>query len=572
MVFSGLGGLLYGADIGIIAAALLYLSKTIDLSLEQTSLVVAAVLGGSMFSSLAAGLLADWLGRRKMTIVSGLMFLASIVVIVTSHGFTGLFLGRLLQGMSGGVIAVLVPLYLAECLSADRRGRGTALFQFMLTLGILIAAFIGWVYTRGAETAIVQAAGNATLIRAAQNHAWRGMFLTVIYPGILFFLSTLFLSETPRWLFRRGRLTQARAALRRGLSEQETAIAWQEMEDLAPTRSKAAAAGDSLWRKKYVVPFVLACAVLALTQTTGINSILSFLVVILRQAGMTARLATQGDVAVKFLNCGMTLVAVVLVDRRGRRFLLRIGTGGVVIALFAAGLIFYRIESRTADVRPVLVAAQTGNSVTFPLNNPSLPIAANGKAVALTVVYSYGLGDHMDSVLSDSNDPVLRIAPDAKEASARLVIRRAQYGPVPGQKTGWAIAACLALFILAYAVGPGVVVWLVLSEMMPTRIRSTGMGIALLINQGISTAIAALFLPVVGIFGYFAMFFFWAACTVLYFLIATFFLPETKGTDPGGNREIFRRRFRPSRCCGFRRRIASLTLSHSCSAPKNFGV
>ena len=529
MVFSGLGGLLYGADIGIIAAALLYLSKTIDLSLEQTSLVVAAVLGGSMFSSLAAGLLADWLGRRKMTIVSGLMFLASIVVIVTSHGFTGLFLGRLLQGMSGGVIAVLVPLYLAECLSADRRGRGTALFQFMLTLGILIAAFIGWMYTRGAETAIAQAAGNATLIRAAQNHAWRGMFLTVIYPGILFFLSTLFLSETPRWLFRRGRMAEARAALRRGLSEQETNIAWQEMEDLAPSHSGTAVSGDSLWRKKYVVPFVLACAVLALTQTTGINSILSFLVVILRQAGMTARLATQGDVAVKFLNCGMTLVGVALVDRRGRRFLLRIGTGGVVIALFAAGLIFHRIESRTADVRPALAAAQTGNRVTLPLNNPSLPSTANGKAVALTVVYSYGLGDHMDSVLSDSSDPVLRIAPDAKEASAKLVIRRAQYGPVPGQKTGWAVAACLALFILAYALGPGVVVWLVLSEMMPTRIRSTGMGVALLINQGISTAIAALFLPVVGIFGYFAMFFSWAACTVLYFLIATFFLPETKG-------------------------------------------
>jgi len=231
--FSGLGGLLYGADIGIIAAALLYLSKTVDLSLEQTSLVVAAVLGGSMFSSLASGVLADWVGRRKMTIVSGVMFLASIIVIVTSHGFTGLFLGRLLQGMSGGVIAVVVPLYLAECLSANERGRGTALFQFMLTLGILIAAFIGWTYTRGAETAIAQAAGNAALIRAAEDHAWRGMFLTVIYPGILFFLSSLFLSETPRWLFRRGRMTEARAALRRGLSEQETAIAWQEMEDLA---------------------------------------------------------------------------------------------------------------------------------------------------------------------------------------------------------------------------------------------------------------------------------------------------------------------------------------------------
>jgi MFS family permease len=531
LAFSGLGGLLYGADIGIIAAALLYLSRTIDLTIAQTSLVVAAVLGGSMFSSLAAGVLADWVGRRKMTILSGLMFLVSIVMIVLSHGFTGLFLGRLLQGMSGGVIAVVVPLYLAECLSANERGRGTAIFQFMLTLGIVMAALIGWLYTRHAETAIAQAAGNALLVSAAENHAWRGMFLTVIYPGILFFISCWFLSETPRWLFRKGRIPQARAALLRALPEREADIVWREMEDVAREQDKAAATGahDSLWRRKYVVPFVLACIVLACTQTTGINSILSFLVIILRQAGMSARHATQGDVVVKLMNCGMTLVAVALVDRRGRRFLLRIGTGGVVIALFAAGLIFHTIETRTSDVRATMQSAVAGDRLTLPLNSSTLPAETPGRPTSLTVVYSYGDGDHMDTVLSDGSDPVVRIAPDAKGAGAALVIRRARYGLVPGPSTGWAVAACLGLFILAYAVGPGVVVWLMLSELMPTRIRSTGMGIALLINQGISTLIAALFLPVVGIFGYYAMFFFWAGCTVIYFVTATFFLPETRG-------------------------------------------
>jgi MFS transporter, SP family, solute carrier family 2 (myo-inositol transporter), member 13 len=300
---------------------------------------------------------------------------------------------------------------------------------------------------------------------------------------------------------------------------------------VAREQDKTAATGarDSLWRRKYVVPFVLACVVLALTQTTGINSILSFLVIILRQAGMSARHATQGDVVVKLLNCGMTLVAVVLVDRRGRRFLLRIGTGGVVIALFAAGLIFHSIETRTSDVRATMQSAVAGNRLTLPLNSANLPTEPPGRPTSLTVVYSYGDGDHMDTALSDSSDPVVRIAPDAKEADAPLVIRRARYGVVPGPGTGWAVAACLGLFILAYAVGPGVVVWLMLSELMPTRIRSTGMGIALLINQGISTLIAALFLPVVGIFGYYAMFFFWAGCTVIYLLTAIFFLPETRG-------------------------------------------
>src|SRR5579863_4774246 len=119
LFIAGLGGLLYGVDVGIIAAALLYVSKTISLSIEQTSYIVAAVLGGSMFLSLAGGILADIFGRKALMIVSGLMFIVSIAVIIFSQGFYSLFAGRLLQGMSGGVIAVVVPLYLAECLGAD---------------------------------------------------------------------------------------------------------------------------------------------------------------------------------------------------------------------------------------------------------------------------------------------------------------------------------------------------------------------------------------------------------------------------------------------------------------------
>ena len=122
----GLGGLLYGIDIGIISAALLYLGKTVNLSVALTSIIVAAVLGGSMISSVIAGFLADWIGRRKMMTLAGLMFLTSVSIIFVSQSFLVLFLGRLLQGMSGGVIAVVIPLYLAECLSPAIRGRGTA--------------------------------------------------------------------------------------------------------------------------------------------------------------------------------------------------------------------------------------------------------------------------------------------------------------------------------------------------------------------------------------------------------------------------------------------------------------
>ena len=525
LFIAGLGGLLYGIDVGIIAAALLYLNKTVNLSVEQTSLIVAAVLGGSMLSSPIAGLLGDWLGRKKMMLLGGLMFVASVGLIVLSQGFASLFVGRLLQGASGGVIAVAVPLYLAETLRANRRGQGTAIFQFMLTFGIVLAALIGWYYTRQTETAISLAAGNSSLILAAENHAWRGMFLAVVYPGLIFFAGTFFLSESPRWLMRKKRTDAAYKALLRSHSEEEAKLEMAEMQALvqektAKTKDRPS---DSLFQRKYVFPFLLACFILAVNQATGINSVLAFLVVILKQAGMAATHATQGDVIVKVLNCVVTLIGVALVEKKGRRFLLRLGTGGVVLSLLAGAVIFYGFESKRVDIKEMLQTAETGNTLTMAVN-PS-----GGKVMSLTALYNYGQGDRIATVLSNDENPTLTIKPEAKEANAPLLIKSALYGPVPKEKTGWLVTICLAVFISSYAVGPGVVVWLMLSELMPTRIRSTGMGIAMLLNQGVGTLIAGIFLPVVGNHGYYAMFLFLSVCTLTYFLVATFVLPETKG-------------------------------------------
>jgi MFS transporter, SP family, solute carrier family 2 (myo-inositol transporter), member 13 len=539
---AGLGGLLYGIDVGIIAAALLYLNRTVNLTVEQTSIIVAAVLGGGMFSSLVGGVFADWLGRKKMMIISGLLFVVSVGLIVVSQGFVPLFLGRLLQGFSGGVIAVVVPLYLAECLGADFRGRGTAVFQFMLTFGIVIAAVVGWYYTREAESAIAVAAGNQQLVLAAANHAWRGMFLAIVYPGLIFFLGSFFLSESPRWLFRQGREDQALAALRRSSVEDAAQRQLREMRRLAQETGtqRAAKTTGSLFQRKYVVPFVLACVILTCNQSTGINSILQFLVVILKQAGMNGAHATAGDVAVKVLNCVMTVVAVALVDRKGRRFLLKLGTAGIILALLAGALVFHRFESRRVDIKDMLQSEVKAGSIELPLaqlqgQETALRGVENGSPVGLTVLYSYGQGDRLASVLSADPDPVLRIGKDIgkgtepEAGTAPLQIKRALYGPVPSETTGWLVTACLCLFIASFALGPGVVVWLTLSELMPTRIRSVGMGVALLLNQGASTLIAGVFLPVVGRYGYYAMFTFWALCTVVYFITAAFFLPETKG-------------------------------------------
>ena len=162
LLVAGLGGLLYGIDVGIIGGALPYLEATSRLTAAELSVIVAAVLLGSVISTLFAGVLADWMGRKPLMALSGLTFVISIPVIALSHGYGPLFFGRLLQGISGGLIGVVVPLYLAECLAASNRGKGTAIFQWMLTLGIVAAALVGIYYSYRVE-GVAKAADAAAL-------------------------------------------------------------------------------------------------------------------------------------------------------------------------------------------------------------------------------------------------------------------------------------------------------------------------------------------------------------------------------------------------------------------------
>src|ERR1700740_1426157 len=265
LVVAGLGGLLYGGDVGIIAGALPYLEATSGLNAGQLSIVVAAVLLGSVISTLFAGLLADWMGRKSLMAVSGILFVVSIPVIALSHGYGPLVFGRLLQGVSAGLIGVVVPLYLAECLVASNRGKGTGIFQWLLTLGIVIAALVGAYFSyRVAEVAKLN---DAARLLTFKDTAWRGIFWVSLPPGILFVIGSLMVAESPRWLVRRGKKEAAYAALLRSRTRDQADLELKEMEQvIAVETSKTAAgskAGESLLRRKYVIPFVLACIILA---------------------------------------------------------------------------------------------------------------------------------------------------------------------------------------------------------------------------------------------------------------------------------------------------------------------
>jgi SP family myo-inositol transporter-like MFS transporter 13 len=563
LLVAGLGGLLYGVDVGIIGGALPYLEATSGLNVGQLSIIVAAVLLGSVISTLFAGLLADWIGRKPLMVLSGVTFVVSIPMIALSHGYGPLFFGRLLQGVSGGFIGVVVPLYLAECLSASKRGKGTGIFQWLLTLGIVAAALIGIYFSY--RVAEVTKLADAATVFAFKDQAWRRIFWVSLPPGILFVIGSALVAESPRWLFRRGKNDAAYAALLRSRTTEQANTELKEMEEVASAEKAARSTGErvqeSLLRRKYVIPFVLACVILFCNTATGINSIIGYNTNILLESGLSDVAAHWGYVVFTIVNFLLTIVGFTLVDRSGRKFLLALGTAGIIVSLSVTGVLFLRTEKLHADVRAAvqsLVTPDQTAALRFDAADASKLLTGSGSAgsaiqpgrAALTVIYSYGDFTAATNV-ARSDDPaappitITRAScvpankveaffknPFANLDAARIAplkIDKALISPVPNASHGWLVALSLYAFMAFFAIGPGVCVWLALSELMPTRIRSNGMSIALVINQVVSTTLAAIFLPIVSNYGYSTIFFVFVGFTVIYFITAVFFLPETKG-------------------------------------------
>jgi len=564
LLVAGLGGLLYGVDVGIIAGAYPYLEATSKLNANQLSSVVAAVLLGSVISTLFAGALADWIGRKPLMMISGLLFVSSIPIIALSRGYESLVLGRLLQGISAGLIGVVVPLYLAECLAASSRGKGTGIFQWLLTLGIVTAAIVGMYFSFKVEQ--VAKLGDPAKLFAFKDSAWRSIFWVSLPPGILFVIGSLMVSESPRWLFRRGKRDAAYAALLRSRNDLQADVELAEMEQTAAAEKAKSSTGrvnESLLRRKYVIPFILACVILACNQATGVNSIIGYNTNIVLQAGLSDVQAHWGYVVFTVVNFLMTIGGILLVDRKGRKFLLSVGSAGIIVSLLSTGILFRRTEQLRVDSRnavqsmvdadqkvTLLYDEKTANALLASSGDAGKTIAIGNRPTSLVVIYSYG-DFRAATKVARSDDPAAKPIEITRESclpankvvaffsnpfsdleaarTAALRIDNALMTPVPTTHNGWLVAISLFIFMAFFAIGPGVCVWLALSELMPTRIRSNGMSIALLINQAVSTTIAAVFLPTVGKYGYSTMFFGFAACTVIYFITALVFLPETKG-------------------------------------------
>jgi sugar porter (SP) family MFS transporter len=332
---AGLGGILYGFDMGVIAAALIYVRDSFHLSTVMQEVLVIAVLIGVMIGALVGGAVADRIGRRKTLVWGAILFILGSILAPLSPNVYVLFVARALLGIAVGFTSVTAPVYVSELAPPQSRGMLIGLYQFALTSGIALADLVGYWF--------------------AASQGWRWMFAFGLVPAVLFLFMVLTVPESPRWLFAQNRLAEAASVLK---SYTDEAGATLLLEDIRVSlMTKMERRWSALWSPAVRGSLLIAAGFMVLIPATGINAILYYGPQIFSLAGIGSnKSAIFATLLVAITNVLATVIALVLVDRLGRKPLLYAGLGGMTVALFVLSFCFHQ----QAQLGPSLGKIATG--------------------------------------------------------------------------------------------------------------------------------------------------------------------------------------------------------------------
>jgi MFS transporter, SP family, galactose:H+ symporter len=322
------GSFLFGYDTGVVSGALLFIKTDFDLDSFQQGSVVSVLLLGAIVGALFTGRIGDRIGRKATLGLLGTVFALGIAIAALASGYVLLMVGRVVMGLGVGGVSALVPTYLSEISPAQIRGRMLTLNQLLITIGLLAAYIVNMIFS---------GSGN-----------WRAMFWIGALPAAALALGSLRLPESPAWLIAQGRIEDAKAmigsvagsrgadqVIERYRREAEQRKA-QQARERGPRRQGMPALLAPRLRPALIVGLTLA----ALQQFGGINTILYYAPTIMQETGLSASNSIVYSVAIGVINLAMTILALRLIDRLGRRALLLMSLGGMFVSLVLLGLSF----------------------------------------------------------------------------------------------------------------------------------------------------------------------------------------------------------------------------------------
>jgi sugar porter (SP) family MFS transporter len=329
---AAIGGSLFGYDTGVISGAILFIRPAFGLSTTQVELVVSAVLIGATIGAIASARVTDALGRRAILLAAAVSFGLGAIGSALSPSLAALVSARLLVGLAIGVASYAAPLYISELAPPQSRGWLVSLNQLAITLGIVISYGVDYAFSA--------------------SSGWRWMLGLAVVPSILLFLGVTLLPDTPRWLVLNGQVDAARRVLLRIRRPDEVERELVDIQSIVQTRTGG---WSELLAPTMRIALLVGIGLAIFQQVTGINTVIYYAPTIIQIAGMpSASGAILATVGIGVVNVLMTIVAMLLLDRVGRRPLLLGGMTVMTLALAALGLAF-RLAGQTANLGAVSV-------------------------------------------------------------------------------------------------------------------------------------------------------------------------------------------------------------------------
>jgi sugar porter (SP) family MFS transporter len=373
---AGLGGILYGFDMGVIAAALIFVRTSFGLSTQMEEVLVSVVLVGSMIGALVGGTVADRIGRRATLVWGAILFILGSILAPLSPNVAVLIVARALLGVAIGFTSVTAPVYVSELAPPQSRGMLIGLYQFALTSGIALADLVGyWL---------------------AGQQGWRLMFGFGLIPAVFFLFMVLTVPESPRWLFAQNRVAEAESVLK---SYTDEAGAKLLLEDIRVSlMTKMDRRWSTLWSPAVRGSLFIAVGFTVLQQVTGINTIIYYGPQIFSLAGISSnKNAIFATLLVAITNVLATVIALLLVDRLGRKPLLYAGIGGMTVSLFVLSLCFHNQAALGSSLGVIATAclmvyitcfAFSMGPIAWILVSEVFPLRVRGRGVAAATLGS----------------------------------------------------------------------------------------------------------------------------------------------------------------------------------------
>jgi MFS family permease len=445
---------------------------------------------------LVSGPISDRLGRRTVLKYAAVLFSISAIGSALAPNFVMLVIARMIGGIGVGASLIIAPVFIAEISPPERRGRLVSFNQLNIVLGISVAFFTNYLIVRlgSSEAGWVQSLGIA-------EHNWRWMLGLETLPAIFYFVALFFVPRSPRWLMMKGKTEEARLVLNRANDSEAAEIEFKNIQNsLSSGTEKKKVPIKELFKPALRLVLVIGLGVAVIQQITGINAVFFYAPMIFEQSGIGTDAAFSQAILVGLTNLVFTVLAILFIDRFGRKFLLGIGLAGIAIFMF--------------------ILAAGFNASTYSLSGDVI----ENLSESIDKEKLYPIQDEVydsDVKFKDKLTEVLGSSV-VKEHESELIAGAIDNNP-------WLILIGILGFVASFAISIGPVMWVLFSELFPNWVRGLAISFVGFINSLVSFSVQFIFpceLATLGSAGTFLIYGVFGALGLVFVLIT---VPETKG-------------------------------------------